>query len=41
MAKIFAGDVDICKATFDPEAKAFIDLDHPNCVKCHKIFGEG
>jgi eukaryotic-like serine/threonine-protein kinase len=41
MAKIFSGDADICKATFEPEAKAFEHLDHPNCVKCHKIFGTG
>jgi len=41
MAKIFTGEPAVCKATFDPEALAFENLDHPNCVKCHKIYGEG
>jgi len=41
MAKIFTGEPAVIKASFDPEALAFENLDHPNCVKCHKIYGEG
>ena len=41
MGKIFSGDPDAVKATFEPEAKAFEHLDHPNCVKCYKTYGTG
>jgi serine/threonine protein kinase len=43
MAKIFGGSADAktIKEAFEPEAKAFENMNHPNCVKCHKIFGDG
>lgn len=41
MGKIFSGNADVCKASFGPEAIAFENLDHPNCVKCYKIYGDG
>jgi hypothetical protein len=42
MGKIFSGNPDLCKATFEPEARVFAaKLEHPNVVMCHKIYGDG
>ena len=41
MAKQFGGNAEICKTVFQAEADALKDLDHPNCVKCFKIYGNG
>jgi len=41
MGKVFSGDATTVKATFEPEARAFEKLNHPNCVRHIKTYGDG